>query len=394
LRVFTRCPHDSSRFFLIKKSIHITLLLKVWLVHASFPSMLLFVDIVNNLRITDSQALPSPADLCEDIARTTEQKSLVVRVRKEMHDLIQGKDKRLLAVIGPCSIHDLEACREYAEKFAKLSEELGDRLLMVMRVYFEKPRTTVGWKGLIMDPKLNGTCDIPQGLRIARTFLGEVLDFGIPTATELLDPITPQYLADSLCWAAIGARTSESQTHRQMASGLSMPVGFKNATGGDVKAAVNGIIAATQSQTFLGITEDGRASAVTTGGNPDCQLILRGGSNGPNYGAEHVAAAQAALEKANAPVSVMIDCSHANSGKDPARQPTVLDDVLSQVEQGTDCIHAFMIESHLNAGGQSFPRPLDELEYGVSITDGCINWETTEACLRRAADVVDNARFS
>ena len=356
--------------------------------------MVLLVDTVTNLRITDSEALPSPADLCGDIARTAEQKMLVAKSRNEMHSLIQGEDKRLLAVVGPCSIHDLDACREYAGRFAKLTEELKDRLLLVMRVYFEKPRTTVGWKGLIMDPKLNGSCDIPEGLRIARSFLGEVLDLGIPTATELLDPIMPQYLADSLCWAAIGARTSESQTHRQMASGLSMPVGFKNATGGDLKAAVNGIIAATQSQTFLGITEDGRASAVTTGGNPDCQLILRGGANGPSYGSEHVSSARDALEKAKAPVSVMIDCSHANSEKDPSRQPAVLDDVLSQIEQKVDCIHAVMIESHLNAGSQAFPRPLDQLDYGVSITDGCIDWATTEACLRRAAEVVDKARFS
>jgi 3-deoxy-7-phosphoheptulonate synthase len=260
-----------------------------------------------------------------------------------------------------------------------------------MRVYFEKPRTTVGWKGLIMDPQLNGTCDIPAGLRIARSFLGEVLDLGIPTATELLDPITPQYLADSLSWAAIGARTSESQTHRQMASGLSMPVGFKNATSGDLKAAVNGIIAATQSQTFLGITEDGRASAVTTGGNPDCQLILRGGTAGPNYAAEFVQEAESALQNIEAPCSLMVDCSHANSEKDPSRQPEVLDSVLQQVEQGASSIHAFMIESHLQAGSQSFPRPLNELEYGVSITDGC---PTTEACLRRAAEVVDKVRFS
>ena len=238
---------------------------------------------VTNLRITDSVTLPSPVDLCEEISRNAEQKNLVRRTREELHGLIHGDDKRLIAVVGPCSIHDLKACREYAERFAKLAEEVKDRVLMIMRVYFEKPRTTVGWKGLIMDPQLNGTCDSPKGLRIARTFLGEVLDLGIPTATEFLDPITPQYLADSLCWAAIGARTSESQTHRQMASGLSMPVGFKNATSGDLKAAVNGIIAATQSQTFLGITEDGHASAVTTGGNPDCQLILRGGADGPNY---------------------------------------------------------------------------------------------------------------
>ena len=209
------------------------------------------VDKVTNLRITNSEVLPSPVELCEEIARSAYQNAVVRQSRETLHSLIKGEDKRLLAVVGPCSIHDLKSCREYAERFAKLKNELEDRLILVMRVYFEKPRTTVGWKGLIMDPKLNGTCDIPEGLRIARRFLGEVLDMGIPTATELLDPITPQYIADSLCWSAIGARTSESQTHRQMASGLSMPIGFKNATAGDLKAAVNGIIAATMSQTFL-----------------------------------------------------------------------------------------------------------------------------------------------
>ena len=356
--------------------------------------MFYLVHQVTNLRISDSVPLPKPVELCDEIPRTLEQKKIVRDSRKALHDLIHGDDKRLLAVVGPCSIHDLAACREYAERFARLSLELKDRLLLVMRVYFEKPRTTVGWKGLIMDPKLNGSCDIPEGLRIARSFLGEVLDFGIPTATELLDPITPQYLADSLCWAAIGARTSESQTHRQMASGLSMPVGFKNATGGDLKAAVNGIIAATQSQTFLGITEDGHASAVTTGGNPDCQLILRGGSNGPNYTSKNVEMARVALETVKAPSSVMIDCSHANSSKDPSRQPEVLSDVLGQIEDGGDWIHAVMIESHLNSGSQAFPRPVDQLEYGVSITDGCINWNKTEACLRNAADVIDKSRFS
>ena len=352
------------------------------------------VDKVTNLRITNSEALPAPVELCNAIPRSPDQMGFVREARTALHSLIQGEDSRLLAVVGPCSIHDLASCREYAERFAKLADELKDRLLMVMRVYFEKPRTTVGWKGLIMDPKLNGTCDIPGGLRIARQFLGEVLDMRIPTATELLDPITPQYIADSLCWSAIGARTSESQTHRQMASGLSMPVGFKNATAGDLKAAVNGITAATMSQTFLGITEDGRASAVTTEGNPDCQLILRGGTNGPNYGTDHVRAAEQALRSANAPVSVMIDCSHANSEKDPARQPVVLDEVLAQIQNGADVIHAVMLESHLNSGSQSFPRPLAELEYGVSITDGCIDWSSTEACLRRTADVIDKARFS
>jgi 3-deoxy-7-phosphoheptulonate synthase len=333
-------------------------------------------------------------EMVEEIPRSAQQLDVVARSRSTLHEIIQGRDKRLIGVVGPCSIHDLQACREYAEKFIALSQELENRLFLLMRVYFEKPRTTVGWKGLIMDPQLNGTCDIPAGLRIARSFLGEVLDLGIPTATELLDPITPQYLADSLSWAAIGARTSESQTHRQMASGLSMPVGFKNATSGDLKAAVNGIIAATQSQTFLGITEDGRASAVTTGGNPDCQLILRGGSAGPNYSSVFVEEAGSSLRKVGAPCSLMVDCSHANSEKDPSRQPEVLESVLNQVADGANTVHAFMLESHLQGGSQTFPRPLNELEYGVSITDGCIDWPTTEACLRRAAEVVDKVRFS
>ena len=263
---------------------------------------------VTNLRITDSVALPSPVELCDEIPRNADQKSLVRRTREDLHNLIKGQDKRLLAVVGPCSVHDLKACREYAERFAKLSGELKDRVL-VMRVYFEKTPYH-GWvgKGLIMDPQLNGSCDIPKGLRIARKFLGEVLDLGIPTATELLDPITPQYLADSLCWAAIGARTSESQTHRQMASGLSMPVGFKNATSGDLKAAVNGIIAATQSRHFWELPRmvmPPRSPPVAT----DCQLILRGGADGPNYTSSNVEMARIALDTVKAPTSIMIDCS-------------------------------------------------------------------------------------
>ena len=349
---------------------------------------------VTDLRIISSDPLPAPTELCEEISRSSRQRGFVAETREKLHRIIHGEDKRLLCVVGPCSIHDLDACREYAERFRGLAGELDDRLMLVLRVYFEKPRTTLGWKGLIMDPKLNGTCDIPEGLRIARRFLGEVLDLGVPTATELLDPITPQYIADSLCWSAIGARTSESQTHRQMASGLSMPVGFKNSTSGDVKAAVNGILAATQSQTFLGITEDGRASAVTTGGNPDCQLILRGGSFGPNYAAKYVVLAEETLNAAEVPASIMIDCSHANSGKDPQRQPAVMEDVLNQVSKGSASIHSVMIESHLNTGSQSFPRPLEDLEYGVSITDGCIDWPMTEALLRRTAEVIDKARFS
>ena len=337
---------------------------------------------VADLRIVSSEVLPEPTALMAELPRTAEQAAFVARARREIHAIIHGEDSRLMVVVGPCSIHDLVAGREYAGKLSALADELNDRLLILMRVYFEKPRTTTGWKGLIMDPQLNGTCDIPTGLRIAREFLGEVLDHGLPTATELLDPITPQYIADSLCWAAIGARTVESQTHRQMASGLSMPVGFKNSTAGDCDVAVNAIVAATQQQSFLGITPEGRASAVTTRGNPDCQVILRGGTGGPNFAAEHVATVIAKMEKADVPSSVMIDCSHGNSGKDPERQPMVLREVAKQIAEGNRSIHAVMIESNLKSGAQKFPQPLEALEYGVSITDGCLDWESTEAVLR------------
>jgi 3-deoxy-7-phosphoheptulonate synthase len=343
---------------------------------------------VTDTRVVSSLPLPSPAELAVELPRTEKQIEFVGQTRREIHDIIHRKDQRLMVVVGPCSIHDLKAGREYAAKLNKLAEELRDRMLILMRVYFEKPRTTTGWKGLIMDPHLNGTCDIPAGLRIARQFLGDVLDLGVPTATELLDPITPQYIADSLCWAAIGARTVESQTHRQMASGLSMPVGFKNSTAGDCEVAVNAIVAATSEQTFLGITHEGQASAVTTSGNPDCQIILRGGSGGPNYSAEHVAEAVGNAEKSGVSPSLMIDCSHGNSGKDPERQPLILEDIVKQVASGHDHIHSVMLESNLKGGSQQVPADLNELEYGVSITDGCLGWETTEKALRETHAVL------
>jgi 3-deoxy-7-phosphoheptulonate synthase len=339
---------------------------------------------VTDLRIISSEALPSPQEMRRLVARTEAQTELVARVRREIHEIIHGRDPRLLVVVGPCSIHDVQAGADYARRLAALSHDLSDRLLVLMRVYFEKPRTTTGWKGLIMDPHLNETCDIPTGLKLAREFLGRVLDLGMPTATELLDPITPQYIADSVCWAAIGARTVESQTHRQMASGLSMPVGFKNGTSGDLQVAVNAILAAGTPQTFLGITPEGRAAAIATTGNPDCQIVLRGGSNGPNYSPAHVAEAAALLQKQKLPPSLMIDCSHANTSKDPSRQPEVLDAILAQIAAGARHIHAVMIESNLHAGSQALGRDRAALQYGVSITDGCIGWEMTEAALRRA----------
>jgi 3-deoxy-7-phosphoheptulonate synthase len=254
--------------------------------------------------------------------------------------------------------------------------------MIVMRVYFEKPRTTVGWKGLIMDPYLDGSHDIAAGLRVGRAFLREVLDLGLPTATEFLDPITPQYVADLVCWGAIGARTTESQTHRQMASGLSMPLGFKNGTDGSLITAINAIKAASHSQTFLGINLQGAASAVRTRGNSGCHVVLRGGSGGPNYGAKHVSEVEQLLEKAKLPRSILVDCSHDNSSKNPERQPEVMRDLLAQISAGNTSIMGAMVESNLGAGNQPFPQPKDQLKYGISITDGCIDWPTTEAMIR------------
>lgn len=338
---------------------------------------------ITDINITSKTQLPTPVELCSKIERKAEVEQFVVDTRTAINKIIFGDDPRLLIVVGPCSIHDLKSGREYAQRLAQIAKELSDRLLIVMRVYFEKPRTTVGWKGLIMDPNLDGTSDIPAGLEIARSFLTEVLDLGLPTATELLDPITPQYIADLICWSAIGARTTESQTHRQMASGLSMPLGFKNATNGDLTVAINAIQAASQPQTFLGIDNAGRANALTTKGNPNCHIVLRGGSTGPNYSPEHISQTEEKLNQANLKPSIMVDCSHANSLKKPELQPEVFYNVLKQSVQNKAIIGA-MLESNLFSGNQKFPQAKDKLLYGVSITDGCIDWETTETLLRDA----------
>lgn len=339
----------------------------------------------SDIRVTQNKPLPTPEALRQDIAKTPEQAQFVLEARSQISRALNAEDGRLLVIIGPCSIHDTEAGLDYASKLAALSKELGDRILIAMRVYFEKPRTTVGWKGLIMDPDLNNSCNLEKGLRTARSFLRDILDLGLPTATELLDPITPQYISDLICWAAIGARTTESQTHRQMASGLSMPVGFKNATSGNVKTALNAIQAASNEQTFLGIDREGRASAVTTAGNPDCHLILRGGENGTNYDEASVRSAQEASDKAGLNTPVMIDCSHANSAKDPANQPAVLTEIVRQFKDPSLRVSSAMIESNLIHGNQKFPPPEGtQLQYGLSITDGCIDWDTTANILRKA----------
>jgi 3-deoxy-7-phosphoheptulonate synthase len=337
---------------------------------------------ISDINVVEFRALPSPASLMLAYPRTAAEMEFVARARSEIQKIISGGDKRLLLVVGPCSIHDTEASAEYARRLAALARDVADRVLVVMRVYFEKPRTTVGWKGLIMDPRLDGSHDIEAGLRIARGFLHEVLGLGLPTATELLDPITPQYIADLICWSAIGARTTESQTHRQLASGLSMPLGFKNGTDGSLSAAVNAIKAASQPQTFLGVDADGRASAVVTRGNPWCHIVLRGGSRGPNYSPAHVAEAGQALAKAGLSRAILVDCSHDNSGKQPEKQPEVLREVTRQVLAGGTSIIGAMLESNLCAGNQPFPQPREKLKYGVSITDGCIDWATTENLVR------------
>jgi 3-deoxy-7-phosphoheptulonate synthase len=342
---------------------------------------------VSDLHVSTNTALPSPRDMCREIPEGDANAALVADSRLAISRILSGRDSRLLVIVGPCSIHDLKAGREYAERLAALASELRETLLLVMRVYFEKPRTTVGWKGLIMDPRLDGTNDIPAGLRLAREFMREVLSLGLPTATEMLDPITPQYIADLTCWSAIGARTTESQTHRQMASGLSMPVGFKNATSGAVIPAINGIKAAMQPQTFLGINEDGFASMVTTTGNDDCHLILRGGDDGPNHDAASVAAALAALEKNGLAPMLMVDASHANCAKDCRQMPDVFREIIRQRAHTRGIIGA-MLESNLVAGAQSLKGSRGSLVYGQSITDQCMDWDTTRDLLRNAADTL------
>ena len=343
---------------------------------------------VTDLHVVQNVPLPAPAFVLSEIKRSDDEASFVAESRDTIRAILNGQDERFLVIAGPCSIHDTKAGLEYARRFQSLATELSEKIYLVMRVYFEKPRTTVGWKGLIMDPGLDGTDNIPRGLMVAREFLRQVIDLRIPTATEFLDPITPQYIADLISWSAIGARTSESQTHRQMASGLSMPIGFKNTISGDLKAAINAIGAATKSQTFLGVSEQGVASAVSTSGNPDCHIILRGGENGPNYDEKSVHSALQQISAAGFPPAVMIDASHANCGKKQERMPGVFEEIVQQRARGNRGIVAAMLESNLVAGNQSFPQPIEDLTYGQSITDQCIDWKTTDHLLRAAASAL------
>ena len=340
----------------------------------------------DDLRIRDLQPLTPPATLLAELPCSDAMSTTVADARAACHAILHGEDDRLIVVVGPCSIHDPVAAMEYAHRLRALRDTHGDALELVMRVYFEKPRTTIGWKGLINDPDLDGSFHIDKGLRLARGLLREINALGLPAGVEFLDIISPQYLADLVAWGAIGARTTESQVHREMASGLSCPVGFKNGTGGDVRIAVDAVGAASHPHHFLAIGKDGRAAIATTAGNPDCHVILRGGAQ-PNYDAASVAAAAGVLQAQGRRAALMIDASHANSGKNPDNQPAVIDDIARQVADGGTPIVGAMIESHLVAGKQALV-PGQPLVYGQSITDGCIDWATTVRVLDRLADAV------
>ena len=337
---------------------------------------------LHNLNIDELIPLVSPRELKDSIPVSDKAYETVSETREAIHKLLTREDDRFLVIIGPCSIHDPSAALEYARQLVELREDLGDRLLIVMRVYFEKPRTTVGWKGLINDPNLDGSCDMNKGLDVARQLFLDINELGMPVATEMLDPISPQYVSGLVSWASIGARTTESQTHREMASGLSMPVGFKNNTDGSIEVAIHAMQSSFQPHSFIGINQDGKTCVVRTKGNRDSHIILRGGSKSTNYSPEHIGQATSLLQEKDLCQCVLVDCSHANSGKKFEQQEVVLSNVVDQVVNGNKNILGVMIESNLEEGNQKFPSDLTELKYGVSVTDECIGWATTEKILR------------
>ena len=338
-------------------------------------------DTLNNLHITEERIMMTPEQLKAQYPLSAPLQAQIARSRQVISDIIAGRDRRLLVVCGPCSIHDPEAALEYAGRFQQLAEKYSDSLYLVMRVYFEKPRTTVGWKGLINDPHMDGSFDVEYGLQIARDLLVKLAEKGLPLATEALDPNSPQYLGDLFSWAAIGARTTESQTHREMASGLSLPVGFKNGTDGSLSTAINAMRAAAMPHRFMGINQQGQVCLLQTRGNPDGHVILRGGKT-PNYSPEDVAACEKEMQNAGLRPALMIDCSHGNSCKDYRRQSLVAESAMAQLKDGNRSIMGLMLESHLYEGNQSADQPRTAMRYGVSVTDACIGWETTEILLR------------
>ena len=340
----------------------------------------------DNLNIASNIAMMSPQTLKRELPLHGTALQTVRSARENLFSILDRKDCRLFAVVGPCSIHDVDAAMDYARRLKELAAKVADTLFIVMRVYFEKPRTSVGWKGLTNDPYMDDSFKIEEGLRIGRRLLLDIAELGLPASTEALDPILPQYMQDLITWSAIGARTTESQTHREMSSGLSSPVGFKNGTDGGLMVAINAMQSVSSPHRFLGINSEGQVSVVTTRGNPYAHVVLRGGSNGPNFDSVHVARCEAALLKCGVSTNIMIDCSHANSSKNPNFQPLVLKDITHQILEGNQSIIGVMLESHINHGNQSIPGDLSQLRYGVSVTDACMDWETTEASLLETAD--------
>lgn len=348
-------------------------------------------DSLNNINISAEQVLITPDELKAKFPLNDAEQRDIAQARATIADIIHGRDDRLLIVCGPCSIHDTDAALEYARRLQSLAAELNDRLYIVMRVYFEKPRTTVGWKGLINDPFMDGSFDVEAGLHIARGLLLELVNMSLPLATEALDPNSPQYLGDLFSWSAIGARTTESQTHREMASGLSMPVGFKNGTDGSLGTAINAMRAAAMPHRFVGINQTGQVCLLQTQGNIDGHVILRGGKK-PNYSAQDVAECEKKMQEAGLRPALMIDCSHGNSNKDYRRQPLVVESAIEQIKAGNRSIIGLMLESHLNEGSQSSEQPRSDMRYGVSVTDACISWESTETLLRSVHQDLSAAR--
>ncbi len=340
-------------------------------------------DLINNVNVLSQDLLPTPLQVKTSLPLTARAEATVLRARETVRRILDRQDHRLFVVVGPCSIHDIKAAKEYASRLKQLAEEINDTLFLIMRVYFEKPRTTVGWKGLVNDPFMDDSFHIEKGMYLARELLLHLAEMGLPTATEALDPITPQYLSDLITWTAIGARTTESQTHREMASGLSTPVGFKNGTDGGLTVAINALQSAARAHHFLGINQEGQCAVFRTRGNRYGVIVLRGGNGRPNYDSVSIAIVEKEIAAARLPPNIAVDCSHGNSNKDPALQPLVAENCVNQILEGNRSIVALMLESHLYGGNQPIPADLSQLKYGVSVTDPCIDWATTEKLLRR-----------
>ena len=337
---------------------------------------------IYNVNVLSQDVLLPPEQVKQRVPITAKAQRTVLDGRTTVERILDRSDHRLMVVVGPCSIHDPAAAHDYAQRLQRLADDVSDTLYLVMRVYFEKPRTTTGWKGLINDPRMNDSFHIEEGLQLARKVLLDINELGLPAGTEALDPISPQYLSDLITWSAIGARTTESQTHREMASGLSTPVGFKNGTDGGLQVAINALLSVSKPHSFLGINNEGQVAVIRTKGNRYGHIVLRGGAKGPNYDSVTIALVEKELAKSKLPANIVVDCSHANSNKDPSLQPLVMTDVTNQILEGNQSIVGVMLESNINAGNQSIPADLSQLQYGVSVTDACIDWATTEKLLR------------